>query len=80
MIKEKNAIRKIEEQIEKSHTINYNPASILLWIFQKEPVKLREEEKFDDKTNFKLYPSDMITQDYTESLTHFSPVSHFYTP
>ena len=60
VIKEKDAIQKIEEQIGKSEIIYYDPTPTLLNKFQKELLKLRKENKFDSKTYFKLYPSDAI--------------------
>ena len=60
VIKEKDAIQKIEEQIGKSKIIDYDPTPTLLNKFQKELAKLRKENKFDSKTYFKLYPSDAI--------------------
>ena len=60
VIKEEDAIQKIEEQIGKSKIIDHDPAPTLLKKFQKELAKLRKENKFDSKTYFKLYPSDAI--------------------
>ena len=60
VIQEKYAIQKIEEQIGKSKMIDHDPAPTLLNKFQKELAKLRKENKFDNKTYFKLYPSDDI--------------------
>ena len=60
VIKEEDANQEIEEQIEKSKIINHYPAPSLQNKFQKESAKLRKENKFDYKTYFKLYPSDVI--------------------
>ena len=60
VIKEKDAIQKIEEQTGKSKIIDYDPTLALLNKSQKELAKLRKENKFDSKTYFKLYPSDAI--------------------
>ena len=60
VIKEEDAIRKIEEQIGKSKIIDHDPTPTLLKKFQKELAKLKKENKFDNKTYFKLYPSDAI--------------------
>ena len=60
VIKEEDAIQKIEEQIGKSKIIDHDPTPTLLKKFQKELAKLRKENKFDNKTYFKLYPSDAI--------------------
>ena len=60
VIKEEDAIQKIEEQIGKSKIIGHDPTPTLLKKFQKELAKLRKENKFDKKTYFKLYPSDAI--------------------
>ena len=59
VIKEEDAIQKIEEQIGKSKIIDHDPTPTLLKKFQKELAKLRKN-KFDNKTYFKLYPSDAI--------------------
>ena len=60
VIKEEDAIRKAEEQIGKSKIIDHDSTPTLVKIFQKELAKLRKENKFDNKTYFKLYPSDAI--------------------
>ena len=60
VIKEEDAIQKIEEQIGKSKVIHYDPTPTLLNKFLKELAKLRKESKFDNKTYFKLYPSYAI--------------------
>ena len=60
VIKEEDAIQKIEEQIGKLKIIDYDPTPTLLNKFQKELTKLRKENKFDSKRYFKLYPSDAI--------------------
>ena len=60
VINEKDAIQKIEEQIGKSKIIDHDPTPTLLNKFQKELAKLRKENKFDNKTYFKLYSSDTI--------------------
>ena len=56
-MKEEDAIKRIEEQIEKSNIINYDPTATLLNKFQKDLAKLRKEGKFDNKTYYKVYPS-----------------------
>ena len=60
VIKEEDGIQKIKEQIGKSKIIDHDPTPTLLKKFQKELAKLRKENKFDNKTYFKLYPSDPI--------------------
>ena len=60
VIKEEDANQENEGQIEKSKTINHYPAPSLQNKFQKESAKLRKENKFDYKTYFSLYPSDVI--------------------
>ena len=60
IIKEEDAIQKIEVQIGKSKIIDHDPTPTLLNKFQKELAKLRKENKFYNKTYFKLYPSDAI--------------------
>ena len=59
-MKEKNAIKRIEKQIWKSNIIDYDPTTTLLNKFQKQLAKLRKERKFDNKTYYKVYPSDAI--------------------
>ena len=54
VIKEKDAIQKIEKQIGKSKIIDYDPATSLLNKFQKELAKLRKENKFDNKNIFQI--------------------------
>ena len=60
VIKEEDAIQKIDKQIGKSKVIHYDPTPTLLNKFLKELAKLRKESKFDNKTYFKLYPSYAI--------------------
>ena len=59
-MKEEDAIKRTEEQIGKSVIIDYDPTAALLNKFQKERAKLRKEGKFDNKTYYKAYPSDVI--------------------
>ena len=60
VIKEKDAIQKIEEQRGKSNIIDNDPTHTLLNKFQKELVKLRKESRSDTKTYFQIYPFDSI--------------------
>ena len=60
IMEEEDAIKRIEEQIGKSIIIDYDPTTTLLNKFQKELAKLRKEGKFDNKTYYKVYPSDAI--------------------
>ena len=67
VIKEEDAIQKMEEQIGKSKVIDHDPTITLLKKFQKELAKLRKENKFDNKTYFsyihkpeKNYPMRII--------------------
>ena len=60
IIEEKDAVKRIEEQIEKSNIIDYDPTTTPLNKFHKELAKLRNEGKFDNKTYYKVYPSDAI--------------------
>lgn len=60
IIEEKEAIKKIEEQIGKSKIIDYDPTTTLLNKFQKTLASLRKEGKFDNKTYYQIYPSDAI--------------------
>ena len=57
-MKEEDAIKRIEEQIGKSHIIDYDPAPTLLNKFQKELAELRKEGNFDNKIFYRVYPSD----------------------
>ena len=59
-MEEEDAIKRKEEQIGKSIIIDYDPTTTLLNKFQKELAKLRKEGKFDNKTYYKVYPSDAI--------------------
>ena len=54
VIKEKDAIQKIEEQIGKSKIIDHDPTPTLLNKFQKELAKLRKDGK-QLKTKFKYH-------------------------
>ena len=60
VINEKDAIQKFEEKIRKSKIMDYDPKLTLLNKFPKELAKLRKENKFENNTYFKLYPSDAI--------------------
>ena len=62
VIREKDAIQKIEEQIGKSKIMDHDSAPSLLNKFKKELAKLRKENKFGNKTYFKFYPSDNFTE------------------
>ena len=59
-MEEEDAIKRIEVQIGKSIIIDYDPTTTLLNKFQKELAKLRKGGKFDNKTYYKVYPSDAI--------------------
>ena len=59
-MEEEDAIKRIDEQIGKLITIDYDPTITLLNMVQKELAKLRKEGKFDNKTYYKVYPSDAI--------------------
>ena len=60
IMEEEDTIKKIEEQIGKSIITDYHSTTTLLHTFQKELPKLRKEGKFDNKTYYKVYPSDAI--------------------
>ena len=60
LIKAEDAIQKIEEQIGKSKITDHYRTPTLLNIFQKGLARLRKENKFNNKANFKLYSSDEI--------------------
>ena len=60
VIKEEDAIQKIEQKIGKSKIIDQDPTPTLLNKFQKELAELRKENKYDHKTYFKLFPFDAI--------------------
>ena len=53
IMEEEDAIKRIEEQIGKSIILDYDPTTTLL-------NKLRKEGKFDNKTYYKVYPSDAV--------------------
>ena len=59
-MEEEDAIKRIDEQIGKLIIIDYDPTITLLNMVQKELAKLRKEGKFDNKTYYKVYPSDEI--------------------
>ena len=59
-MEEEGAIKRIEEQIGKSITIDYDPTTTLLNKFQKELAKLKKEGNFHNKANYKVFPSDAI--------------------
>ena len=59
-MEEEDAIKRIDEQIGKLIIIDYDPTITLLNMVQKERAKLRKEGKFDNKTYYKVYPSDAI--------------------
>ena len=59
-MEEEDAIKRIDEQIGKLIIIDYDPTITLLNMVQKERAKLRKEGKFDNKTYYKVYPSDEI--------------------
>ena len=59
-MEEEDAVKRIEEQIRNSIIIDYDPTITLLYKFQKELARLRKEGKFDNKTYYKVYPSDAI--------------------
>ena len=59
-MEEKDAIKRIEEQIGKSIIIDYDPTTTILNKFQKELAKLKQKGKFDNKTYCKVDPSDAI--------------------
>ena len=59
-MEEEEEIKRIEEQIGKSIIIDYDPTTTLLNKFKKELAKLRKEGKFDNKTYYKVFLSDVI--------------------
>ena len=76
VIKEEDAIQKIEEKIGKSKVIDHDPTPTLLNKFQKDLAKLREENKFNNKTYFKLYPSDTIPLQLYGVISHKEKLSY----
>ena len=60
IMEEGDAIKRIEERMGKSIKIDYDPTTTLLNEFPKELAKLRTGGKFDNKTYYKVYPSDAI--------------------
>ena len=60
IMKEEDAIKRIEKQMGKSIITDYDPTTTLLNKFQKELSESWKEGKFDNKTYYKVYPSDAI--------------------
>ena len=60
----KDAIRKIEEQIGESVVSNTGPTSALTGKIQKHLATLRKQQKSDTRTSFQLYLSDPIPPRY----------------
>ena len=60
-IGQRNSTREIKND---TNIIDYDPTTILSKRFQKELAKLRKKGKFDNKTYYKLYPSDAIPRQY----------------
>ena len=56
----KDAIRKIEEQVRKFVVSNTEPTSAPTSKIQKHLATLRKQQKFETRTYFQLYPSDPI--------------------
>ena len=77
VIKEEDAIQKIEKQIGKSKVIDHNPSPTLLNKFQKELAKLRKGNKFDNKTHFKYYPSDATPPRLTGVIKAHKPEKNY---
>ena len=71
IMEEKDAIKRIEEQIGKSIIIDYDLTTTLLNKFQKELTKLRKEGKFDNKTYYKFYQSvEILSRLYGVTKVH----------
>ena len=68
VIKEEDAIQKIEEQIGKSKAIDHDLTPTLLNKFQKELAKLRKENKFDNKHISNCIHIMQYHHDFTELL------------
>ena len=68
VIKEEDAIQKIEEQIGKSKAIDHDLTPTLLNKFQKELAKLRKENKFDNKHISNCIHLMQYHHDFTELL------------
>ena len=60
ILNNKDAIRKIEEQIGESVVSNTDPTTALTNQIQKHLATLRKQQKFETRTYFQLYPSDPI--------------------
>ena len=60
IVKNKDAIRKIEEQIRESVVSNTDPISAHTSKIQKYLATLRKLQKFETRIYFQLYPSDPI--------------------
>ena len=59
-MKETDAIHKTEEQIGESAVSNTDPTSMLTSKIQRYLAALREQQNFEIRTYFQLYPSDPI--------------------
>ena len=60
VLKEDDAIKKIEEQLAKTTIIDFDPTRRRTHKTQKTLCQLQKENKFINKENFDLYPSDII--------------------
>ena len=58
ILRNKDAIQKIEEQIGESIVSNTDPTPALTSKIQKHLTTLRKQQKFETRTYFQLYPSD----------------------
>ena len=58
----KNAIQKVEEQIGGSVVSNTDPTSPITSKMQKHLATLFKQQKFETRTYFRLYPSNLIPQ------------------
>ena len=71
------AKEKIEEQLGKTTKAKIDPTSRLTNKIQKKLCKLREENKFTDKTYFELYPSDLIPPSLYDTIKAHKPEKNF---
>ena len=60
ILNNKDAIGKIEEEIGESVVSDTDPTSALTSKFQKHLATLCKQQKFETRTYFKFYPSDLI--------------------
>ena len=71
------ALKKLEEQLSKARVVDHDPTETLTRKFQKTLCKLRKDKKFDNKTYFKVYPSDSRQPRFYGMLKAHKPSKNF---